>query len=81
MHICALLTPAERGGYVQDNCVYKAIGNKDFLFQKGKDKVECSDSLFYPHLVREVSSRGCNMAYNNLELFSHAESILLAEEY
>lgn len=51
------------------------------MFQKSKDKVEWSGPLFYPHSVREESSRGCNMAYNDWS-FSHAQkSILPAEEY
>jgi len=50
------------------------------LFQKEKVKVECSGPLFYPCSVRQVPSKGRNMAYNDLEFFSCAKSILLAEE-
>lgn len=75
-HLHSLDTWGERRIWARQLCVE---GNKDFLFQKLK--VECSGPLFYPHSVRQISSRGYNMAYNVLEFFSCTKSILLAEEY
>lgn len=76
------LTSVESKGYGQNNCVWKIIGNKDFLFQKGKDKAECSGPSHYSHSVGEILRRGCSIAYNDLELLSlsYTQNNLSSEE-